>query len=791
MGELNSRVMSESSLPSGNLPAQVTSFVGRRRELSQVKEELREHRLVTIVGPGGAGKTRLALETAYQLSRSYTGGCWLIDFGKHPARRAIVDHVASALELTRESGQWTARDLAARFGARRSLLIFDTCEHVIDEVADLAQALLRRSTSIDIIATSRQALGAAGENLVLLDGLEFPPPGQAFAPADLVIYESVALFLERGRSIDPGLVLNAQNAEAVSDIARRLEGYPLAIELAAARLRALAPAQIATRLKNQFQLLGASRVAEERHQTLRATIGWSYELCSRAEQLCWARLSTFPADFDLEAAEAVASGGDLGLDDILGLISALIDKSILRTANGGGDKSRYRLTDPIRDFGAEKLAEFEAGTSPRSRHLEYYSQLTAAVPELLFGPNQVEHVDVLRRELANLEAARLQAIAETENDTADSLVSAIALVSLASGALSEALEAVETATEHDGDRSTSRVTLLWLSAWIAINQGNFDFARQRASDCRRLAQLIGDQRGMINALQYLGQAELMAGDSTAAERHCRRAVTLARSSSEDHLLATSLVRHAQALDAQKDSQGARSALMESIAISERAGERWCRGFALWNLALIDEAEGKPAEGMSHAQEMLSAKTVFEDVVGMGRAVEIMAWCAADLHQPERSAVLLGAASEVWERTGAVLPTYLLARREVCLRRVVEALGESQAATLQRNGRSMNPAQAIAWSPREERPGAAATTSGGSVVGHARVSKAPLRSPLTPRENEVAHLVAAGMKNREIADRLVISPRTAEAHVEHILAKLGFTSRAQIRSWAAYQSASGD
>jgi predicted ATPase/DNA-binding CsgD family transcriptional regulator len=775
------------STPSrGNLPSLITSFVGRRQEQAQVKSALREHRLVTIVGPGGVGKTRLALETAYQIARSYSGGCWLIDLGKHPAHQAIVDHVASALRLARKTGQWTIPELAAQLDRRNSLLIIDNCEHVIDEARDLVHGLLRSTRNIDVLATSRQGLGVGGEQLVHLDGLAYPGEGQRDSPADLAAIEGVVLFVERGRSIVPDFSLTVENAGALADVVRRLEGHPLAIELAAARLRVLAPQQIADRLQNQFLLLKSSRVTEERHQTLRATIEWSYGLCSRAERLCWARLSTFPADFDLDAAESVASGGDIEPGAVLELVGSLIDKSILR-ATQNGDRTRYRLTDPVRDFGRGKLTELEQGDGARSRHLEHFSQLAASVPELLFGPAQIEWTSRLRTEQPNLGAALVQAVAEGDMDAADSLACAIALVSFASGSLSESSQALNMAAAHKGNRSTARVRLLWLSAWLAINQGDLGLARQHAIDCCRLAQEINDQRGVVHALQYLGECELLSNDIGAAERYCQRAVQLAREMNEDHLLATTLVRYAEVLDALTEPAEARAALAEAIAISDRVGEKWCRGYALWNMALLLQATGHPDEGLRRAQAVLDSKALFHDVVGIAQGLEVMAWCSADLGETRRAAVLLGAAGAVWTSSGAVLSARLAPRRVECERRITAELGTETCLLLRREGQTLTPDDAVAWTWESgSRDGS--VTHGPSGTDHpVPAGRGSGKSPLTVRENEVAHLVAAGLRNREIAERLVISTRTVDAHVEHILTKLGFNSRAQISSWAAYQT----
>lgn len=770
----------------GSLPSQVTSFVGRRREVTEIKAALREHRLVTIIGAGGAGKTRLALEVTYRLARSYPGGCWFIDLGKHPARSGIVDHVAASLQLSGEPGQWTVAALAGRLAQRETLLIFDNCEHVVDEVAELVAELLRRAPKAVALATSRQALRVGGERLVHLDGLAYPPTSAA-SLADLVAFESVALFVERARSVLPDFELTETNAGAVTDIASRLEGMPLAIELTAARLRVLSPQQIANRLENQFRLLAVSRGGDERHHTLRATIEWSYALCSPIEQLAWARLSVFPADFDLNAAEAVAAGGKVHTEAVFELVSALIDKSILRSMAHEGDNARYRFSEAVRDFGRDKLAELEPNGVARTRLLEHFSRIASAVPELLFGPFQFERNRDLSPEKANLHVAMAQALAEHDFDAADSLACAIALVAYASGSLGEAVAALDTAAGYENSRSTARVRLLWLFASIVIHQGDVDRARRCASDCRRMAQLIGDDRGIVHALQYLGHCDLHSGDIRAAERHCRDALKFAREINDDHLLATVLVRHALVMDALGKKPEAQAALEESIAISDRVGEKWCRGFALWNLAVLLQGMGRPEQAISSARAALDSKITAEDDLGTAQALEVTAWCAADLGDAKRAAVLLGAAEKLWAPTGAVPPAKLISRHDEYERRIERDLGSAVHAELTQFGRSISTDEAIAWvsDSGNIRPRSVPAAKP-RPTGVARPApRAAAKSPLTAREQEVTALVAQGLTNREIAEQLVIAPRTAEAHVEHILAKLGFTSRAQIRAWASY------
>lgn len=301
-----------------------------------------------------------------------------------------------------------------------------------------------------------------------------------------------------------------------------------------------------------------------------------------------------------------------------------------------------------------------------------------------------------------------------------------------------------------------------------------------------LAQLIGDRHGLVHALEYLGQCELLEDEVGAAARHCRDAVRLARDLGDDHALATSLVRQAQVFEALGETGKARAALGEAIAISDRVGEKWCRGYALWNLALLLEATGCPKEGMRRARAALDSKALFEDIVGVAQGLEAMAWCSAGLDEPSRAAVLLGAADAVWTSSGAVLPARLVPRREHCEARIIDALGRESYLALRGEGQELTPDDAVGWRQGADnthrampQPAEARATTG------TRPRAVADDSPLTAREREVALLVAEGRKNREIASLLVISPRTVETHVDRILTKLGFISRAQIGSWAAY------
>ena len=339
----------------GNLPAELTSFVGRRGELAEVRRLLAGSRLVTLTGVGGVGKTRLALRAAAGLRRAFPGGVWLVRLDQLREEALVAQAVAGALGLQDRAGFSPEAALADYLAGRQLLLVLDNCEHLVDAVAKLADLLLRAAAGLRVLATSREALNITGEMVLAVPPLGAPDPGQQLTPAQLGLFPAVRLFAERAAQVVPGFAVTEANQAAVAGICRRLEGLPLAIELAAARLPVLSPEQVDERLGDRLGLLTrGGRTNPARQQTLRASIGWSYELCSRAERLLWARLSVFAGGFELDAAEGICADHRLAAGDMPGLLAALAGKSILIAEHRAG-VARYRLPEPLREFGQERL----------------------------------------------------------------------------------------------------------------------------------------------------------------------------------------------------------------------------------------------------------------------------------------------------------------------------------------------------------------------------------------------------------------------------------------------------
>jgi predicted ATPase len=385
-----------------DLPIQVSSFVGRKREIAGVEELLAAHRLVTLTGPGGSGKTRLALAVASEAAQDFRDGAWLVELASLSDPDLVPQSVASVLGVRETPGTPLVDTLSLHLGPSEALLVLDNCEHLVGACAGLAGTLLRSCPQARILATSRQALGVAGEALFDVPPLSLPNPHRLSDPEDLARYEAAQLFVERARALRPDFALTGRNATEVARICYLLDGIPLAIELAAARVKALSVEQIGARLDGSFALLTGGRTAVPHHRTLRATMDWSYALLTEEEQALLGRLSVFAGDFTLSAAEAVGAGGIIEEIEVLDLLSSLVDKSLVLVSEGDGE-ARYRLLETVRQYGREKLEASGNAGAVRGRHAECY--LALAEEAELMSEKQAIWLERLETEHDNLRTA--------------------------------------------------------------------------------------------------------------------------------------------------------------------------------------------------------------------------------------------------------------------------------------------------------------------------------------------------------------------------------------------------
>jgi predicted ATPase/DNA-binding NarL/FixJ family response regulator len=754
-----------------NLPAELTSFVGRRSEMAAVKQALGQSRLVTLIGVGGVGKTRLVLSAASEVRRAFSDGVWFVDLSAVQDEALVASTVAGALRLQSRSRQWAPSALARQLADQNILVVLDNCEQLRHACAVLVDTLLRDCPALRVLATSRQALDIAGEQLITVRPLATPAADNPPPVSVLPRYDAVVLFTERAQAVAPGFQLDAGNSAAVAALCARLDGIPLALELAAARLRVLSPQQLLERLVEHSRVLRSdSAVAPPRHRSLESLIDWSYGLCSPEERTLWARLAVFPGSFDVEAAEQVC--GDDGVDgvpreQVLDLLTGLVDKSVLLTQLAP-ERMRYRLPETIRAFGRERLAAAGEEMALRQRHRDYFATIYLA-NEAWFGPRQRELMEGMLLEGDNYRAALNFCLSRRDEPTVSvRLVGAITAETMVHGFLSEGRYWMQRVLSVVDEPSPELARLLWLDGWHALNQGDIEGGEDRLRAGRDLADRLGATAESVKAAVFLGEAALMRGDQLAAYDLLKAAAAGSDPSDpQGVVLATTRLGFVSFL--RGDVERAVSLCEKSIAVSGEHGESWHRAEALADLGIITWRGGDGERATELCLDALRIHRSFGNAVGTANALEILAWIAATERQPVRAARLLGAADALWHAMDAAPFPYLLDYQVECETAVRRALGERSFEAAHRAGLDSPLAENAAFALGEVDEGA-----GTDVPA--------LESALTRRERQIAELVANGLSNREIAASLVISRRTAEGHVEHILAKLGFTSRVQVAAW---------
>jgi len=755
----------------GNLPVDLTSFIGRRNELADAKQALTQSRLVTLVGVGGVGKTRLAIHVAADIRRAFEDGVWFVDLSPLQDEELLVSTVARSLRLQSRSRGWGPAALARHLADRDLLIVLDNCEQVRHASAVLVDSLLRACPSLRVLATSRQALEIAGEQLLAVQPLVTPHPEDSPSPQALQKYDAVVLFAERAQAVAPGFRVSDENHDAVAALCHRLDGIPLALELAAARLRVLSPQQILERIDEHSGVLrSGSAVAPARHRSLHSLIDWSYGLCSTEEQTLWARLGVFPSSFDLEAVEQVCTGDDVPREAALDLLSGLVDKSILLTEPG--DPVRYRMPETIKAFGREQLAAAGAELELRRRHRDHFANIYLA-NEPWFGPRQRELLAGMRLERDNYRAALKFCLDEPDESVtmAVHMVGAVAAETMIRGFLGEGRHWLQRVLDVVHEPIPERAHMLWVDGWHALNQGDLTDGESRLEASRDLAERIGDTRDATIATVFLGMSAMMQGDVPGAVRHYQDAFGRVRRDDDPWGFVVAATRLGFASFLQGDVDRAVELCEAAISESDKYGESWHKAEALADLSTILWRQGDPHRAAELAAEGLRIERAFDNQVGVARFIEILAWIAASERRHARAARLLGAADGVWHAIDAALFPYLDTYRAETEQNARRALGARTFDTDYRVGLRSLHADNVAFALDEQEE-----TTVQADAGEAGV--------LTRREREIADLVASGLSNKEIATKLVISPRTAEGHVEHILGKLGFTSRAQIAVWVA-------
>ncbi|MER6845444.1 ATP-binding protein [Streptomyces platensis] len=752
----------------GTLPAETTRFIGRRRELSEARALLSRGRLVTLTGPGGIGKTRMALRLAADVRRSFPGGVWLVELAALEDGDQVARTVAARLRVGREALSDPLPRLVEHIADQRMLLVLDNCERVLDACAELVTALLAANPELLVLATSRQALTVSGEHV-------FPVPPMVLSGPVLSAEhsEAVALFADRAAAVRPDYTLTSQNAAVAEEICRQLDGVPLAIELAAARMRVLSAPQILSRLDDRFRLLGAGpRTAPPRQRALRAAIDWSHDLCTHQEQLLWARLSVLSGGFDLEAAEEICSGDGIDRQDVLDLVTGLVDKSVL-TCEEQGTRMRYGLLDTLRQYGRERLAASGEEPALRRRHQDHYRRMAAQAEAEWFGPDQMAWFTRLRIEHANLQAALTFTLGEPgQAQAAMGLAASLWSHPLGYGSFHEGRQWLGRALALDDEPSPLRTKALFVDGLVAVLQGDLRAARTRIEECQAMAAVLGEQREPARGAVHLeGLVALFQADFPRAIALLDEAFTRHQAAGDAGSAAVTACMLTSACVSVDDPEATVHA-ERFLALCEEHGAAWSRTHALWALGLDHHRRGRYQRAGTLVRQALRDKPLSYDQCGVAQCLEVLGWCAAAAGLQERAATLLGAADAAWQVAGSTLTGlgHLQLGHQKFEARLRKELDAAAFDASTQGGRALTLEQAVAYALHD-------SASSGPPPPAQEAS-----APLTRREREVADLVAEGMTNKQIAARLVISRRTVEGHVDRILTKMGFTSRAQVAAW---------
>lgn len=681
----------------GNLPAELNRFVGRDRELADVAGLLEESRLVTVVGVGGVGKSRLVIRVAALLEKRYCDGVWLVELSAvHDA--ALLEHaLVDALGLTDHTSRPPRSILLEHCAERRLLLVIDGFEHLVDACAELVRDLLRRAPGLRVLAAGRLPLDLDGES--------------GYPLATMCDEDALLLFADRASSVRPDFRLSEHSRSTALELCRRLDGIPLALELAAGRLRALSTEQVLQRLDDRFRLLtGGSRSALGRHQTLRTAIGWSHELCAPEQRLLWARLSVFAGQFDLEAAEYICSGPDLPADSVLDVLSGLLAQSVvLREESAVG--ARYRMLDTVREYGAEWLAATGDTDRLRRRHRDWFLGLATWCELDWFSPRQAEVAARVESELPNLRRAMECSLESPEEaHLAQYLAGTLWFLWVGCGRLSEGRHWLEHVREEETPYDTSRLKALWVLGYVAVLQGDPVGAISALTECREEADLAGDPVASAYALHRTGCLALVTDDMERAHELLQEALGRYRELGElNSNVLMAQVELAMTVGFQGDLDGAVVICEEVREICEDHGERWALSYALYVLGFAALQRGRPARARELLGESLAISHTFHDRLGTVLTLELLALVTVVEGDAAEAALLQGAADRIWPSVG--LPLFGSAHyggpRARCEELARHELGEALYASERSAGAGLGMdavvARALSGRPAERRP----------------------------------------------------------------------------------------
>jgi len=838
--------MVPSSVTSYNLPLQLTSFVGREREMAEIRRLLAMTRLLTLTGPGGCGKTRLAVHAAAIASPTFEDGVQFVSLAPITDPELVVSTIAQALGVREQGSRPLLDALKDHLRDKQLLLLLDNFEQLVS-AAPVVAHLLVAAPHLKVLVTSRASLHLSGEHEFMVPPLSLPDLQEPLPLDWLTQFEAVRLFIERAQAVQSDFALTKENATAIAAICRQLDGLPLAIELAAGRSKLFPPQALLPRLKDRLKLLvGGARDLPLRQQTLRGTIAWSYDLLDKDEKTLFRRLAVFVGGCTLEAAEAVCNA-DSGLElDVLDGVAQLVDKSLLRQEAEIDGEPRLRMLETIREYGLECLAASGEAEAVRRQHATFFLQLSEKAFPKMHSAEQSTWYNRLETEHDNLRAALRWTLERQEAEMGLRLVGALyrfwrlrnhtregrswfeqvlsqpgaqartilraaairgaGFLAFSQGDFPEAQrlldESISIGREVGAAGKRNLARALTALAHVALLQGNPGYTRELAEESLRLFQEVGEEWGIALALCHLGKATVELGDPLAARPLLEESAALFRVAGDRQLLAQSLNALGVVALRQGDYAGARAQFEEALSVAQETGAEQYLADALTHLGTVALRMGDSQQSAALYQQSLALNRILGNRDGIAEDLAGLAEVASLLGQPERATRLFGTVEALREASSISLPPLRRAAYDRTVGGIRASLDEATFVAAWKEGHAMPLEQVTAYVEASEDERLTGTggpqtngeeTSSDLPSGVLSSSLSPPLSPrralqqqfggLTSREREVACLVARGKANRAIADELVVGVSTVEAHISHIFTRLGFSSRAQIAAWA--------